>query len=130
MGFFGWVFLGGFFWVGFLMPTLLTIEIQAPEASSPTGKLFKHIILNFSLFLGESFGLPGSGSTDPFDSRSNLDPEQTDYFSVKGWLAAADDSVIGCMPSPCYGELANGTKQKASSAATILHTLEKVHVLR
>ncbi len=22
MGFFGWVFLDGFFWVGFLMPTL------------------------------------------------------------------------------------------------------------
>ena len=38
--------------------------------------------------------------------------------------------MIGSMPSPCYGELANGTKQKASSAATILHTLEKVHVLR
>jgi hypothetical protein len=64
------------------------------------------------------------------DPLNLLIPENTDYLFVKGWLAAADDSVIGCMPSPCYGELANGTKQKASSAATILHTLEKVHVLR
>jgi hypothetical protein len=86
--------------------------------------------IHFPIFFGDNFGLPGSGSTDQFDSGSSLDQEHTDYFSVQGWLAAADDSVIGCMPSPCYGELANGTKQKASSAATILHTLEKVHVLR
>lgn len=50
--------------------------------------------------------------------------------NTKGWLAAADDSVIGSMPSPCYGELANGVKQKSSSAATILNTLENVHVIK
>jgi hypothetical protein len=38
--------------------------------------------------------------------------------------------VIGSMPSPCYGELANGTKMKSSSAATIINTLEKVYVIR
>ena len=25
--------------------------------------------------------------------------------SFKGWMVAADDSVIGCGPSPCFGEL-------------------------
>ena len=25
--------------------------------------------------------------------------------SGKGWMVAADDSVIGCAPSPCFGEL-------------------------
>ncbi len=29
LGFFGWVFLGGFFWVGFLLPTLPPVP-QAP----------------------------------------------------------------------------------------------------
>ncbi len=85
--------------------------------------------INFPSFLGTILAC-----LDPYPL-THLIPDpmrirSTDYFSVKGWLAAADDSVIGCMPSPCYGELANGTKQKASSAATILHTLEKVHVLR
>jgi hypothetical protein len=28
VGFFRWVFLGGFFWVGFLLPTLLREEVR------------------------------------------------------------------------------------------------------
>ena len=27
----------------------------------------------------------------------------------KGWMIAADDSVIGCSPSPCYGEMVSYT---------------------
>ncbi|XP_023334185.1 protein RCC2 homolog [Eurytemora carolleeae] len=48
----------------------------------------------------------------------------------KGWLAAADEAVIGCMPSPCVGELGAGMKKKSSAQPTILDTLDKVHVLR
>jgi hypothetical protein len=25
--------------------------------------------------------------------------------SGKGWMVAADETVIGCSPSPCFGEL-------------------------
>ena len=51
-------------------------------------------------------------------------------FCVQGWLAAADEAVIGCMPSPCVGELGAGMKKKSSAQPTILDTLDKVHVLR
>lgn len=50
--------------------------------------------------------------------------------NTKGWLAAADDAVIGCMPSPCYGELGAGAKKKSSANPMILDTLDKVYVLR
>jgi len=50
--------------------------------------------------------------------------------NTKGWLAVADDQVIGCMGSPCVGELGAGLKKKASAAPMILTTLEKVYVLR
>ena len=45
-------------------------------------------------------------------------------------MAAADEAVIGCMPSPCVGELGAGMKKKSSAAPTLLDTLDKVHVLR
>jgi len=48
----------------------------------------------------------------------------------KGWLAAADDAVIGCMPSPCVGELGSGMKKKSAAAPMILDTLEKLHVIK
>jgi hypothetical protein len=35
LGFFRWVFLGGFFWLGFLLPTLL-LEAQKIEPSTLT----------------------------------------------------------------------------------------------
>ena len=31
--------------------------------------------------------------------------------SGKGWMVAADDSVIGCAPSPCFGELVGIIKE-------------------
>merc|ERR1712154_270413 len=50
--------------------------------------------------------------------------------STKGWIVAADDSVIACMPSPCTGELGMGEKKKSSASPCIVDTLEHVHVLR
>merc|ERR1712025_914904 len=49
--------------------------------------------------------------------------------SRKGWMIAADDSVIGCGPSPCYGEMAMGETKKSSAAPAIIKSLEKVYVL-
>ena len=48
----------------------------------------------------------------------------------QGWLAAADDAVIGCMPSPCVGELGAGIKKKSSANPMIIDTLGKAYVLR
>jgi len=50
--------------------------------------------------------------------------------NTKGWLCAADDAVIGSMPSPCYGELGNGMKKKSSAAPCLIDTLSKFYVLR
>jgi len=50
--------------------------------------------------------------------------------NTKGWLAAADDAVIGCMPSPCVGELGAGIKKKSSANPMIIDTLGKAYVLR
>merc|ERR1711894_270231 len=49
--------------------------------------------------------------------------------SGKGWMVAADDSVIGCAPSPCFGELALGDMKKSSAQPVEIKTLDKVHVL-
>jgi len=49
--------------------------------------------------------------------------------SGKGWMVAADDSVIGCAPSPCFGELASGDMKKSSAQPVEIKTLDKVHVL-
>ena len=43
---------------------------------------------------------------------------------------AADDAVIGCMPSPCTGELGNGDKKKSSASPMVIDTLADVYVLR
>jgi len=48
----------------------------------------------------------------------------------KGWMVAADASVIGSIPSPCYGELASGDMKKSSAAPMVIKTLESVHVLK
>jgi len=48
----------------------------------------------------------------------------------KGWITAADDSVIGCMGSPCVGELGAGTKKKSAAQPAIIDTLEKVYTIR
>jgi alpha-tubulin suppressor-like RCC1 family protein len=48
----------------------------------------------------------------------------------KGWLAAADDAVIGCMGSPCTGELGTGPKKKSSAQPCIIETMSKFYVLR
>jgi len=49
--------------------------------------------------------------------------------SSKGWMVAADDSVIGCVPSPGYGELASGDMKKSSAPPVEIKTLGQVHVL-
>merc|ERR1712142_649361 len=49
--------------------------------------------------------------------------------SGKGWMVAADDSVIGCAPSPCYGELAMGENKKSSACPVEVKSLDKVYVL-
>jgi len=49
--------------------------------------------------------------------------------SAKGWMVAADDSVIGCAPSPCFGELASGDMKKSSAQPVEIKTLDKVNVL-
>eukprot|EP00090_Calanus_glacialis_P031617 TRINITY_DN52596_c0_g1_i1.p1 TRINITY_DN52596_c0_g1~~TRINITY_DN52596_c0_g1_i1.p1 ORF type:complete len:455 (-),score=159.08 TRINITY_DN52596_c0_g1_i1:160-1524(-) len=50
--------------------------------------------------------------------------------NTKGWMAAADDAVIACMPSPCSGELGTGEKKKSSAQPCIVDTLEGAYVLR
>jgi len=50
--------------------------------------------------------------------------------NTKGWMAAADDAVIACMPSPCTGELGTGEKKKSSAQPCIVDTLEGAYVLR
>jgi len=50
--------------------------------------------------------------------------------NTKGWIAAADDAVIACMPSPCTGELGTGEKKKSSAQPCIVDTLEGCYVLR
>lgn len=47
----------------------------------------------------------------------------------KGWMIAADDSVIGCSGAPCYGEMATGELKKSSAQPVEIKTLDKVHVL-
>jgi len=50
--------------------------------------------------------------------------------NTKGWVCAADDSVIACMPSPCFGELGCGEKKKSSAAPSVVDTLDGVYVIR
>lgn len=47
---------------------------------------------------------------------------------TKGWMIAADDSVIGCSPSPCYGELGMGENKKSSANPVEISKLENVFV--
>ena len=47
-----------------------------------------------------------------------------------GFVACADKSVIACQPSPCYGTMALGEKQKSSSNPKIVTTLDKVYVYK
>jgi len=47
-----------------------------------------------------------------------------------GWIACADDKVIACQPSPCYGTMAMGEKQKSSAQPKIVTTLKDVYVYR
>jgi len=49
--------------------------------------------------------------------------------NTKGWIAAADDAVIACMPSPCTGELGTGEKKKSSAQPCIVDTLEDCYVI-
>ncbi len=48
------------------------IQASAGEACRPTENSSK---LNFFLFGGNNFGLPGSGSTNSFESGSNQEPD-------------------------------------------------------
>merc|ERR1712079_132661 len=50
--------------------------------------------------------------------------------NTKGWIVAADDSVIACMPSPCTGELGMGDKKKSSANPCIVESLADVYVIR
>jgi len=50
--------------------------------------------------------------------------------NTKGWLVAADDSLIACMPSPCTGELGCGDKKKSSASPCVVETMDDVYVLR
>lgn len=50
--------------------------------------------------------------------------------NTKGWIVAADDAVISCMPSPCNGELGMGEKKKSSASPCIVETLGDVYILR
>jgi hypothetical protein len=47
-------------------------DIKAPVLRSlqPNREIFKHDFSSFFSFLGDNFGLPGSGSADPFESGS------------------------------------------------------------
>lgn len=47
---------------------------------------------------------------------------------TKGWMVAAEDSVIGCSRSPCFGELAMGENKKSSACAVEITKLENVFV--
>jgi len=49
--------------------------------------------------------------------------------STKGWMIAADDSVIGCSPSPCFGEMGMGEYKKSSAQPIEITKLDAVHVL-
>ena len=51
-------------------------------------------------------------------------------MSEQGWIVAADDSVIACMPSPCTGELGMGDKKKSSANPCIVESLADVYVIR
>lgn len=48
---------------------------------------------------------------------------------TKGWMVAADESVIGCSPSPCFGELGMGEFKKSSAQPVEITKLDHVHVL-
>jgi len=48
---------------------------------------------------------------------------------TKGWMIAADESVIGCAPSPCFGELGMGEYKKSSAQPVEITKLDGVHVL-
>ena len=45
-------------------------------------------------------------------------------------MCAADDKVIACMPSPCFGELGTGEKKKSSAAPSVVDTLDDVYIIR
>jgi len=47
---------------------------------------------------------------------------------TKGWMIAADESVIGCAPSPCFGELAMGENKKSSAQPVEITKLDNVYV--
>jgi len=47
----------------------------------------------------------------------------------KGWMISADDSTIGCIGSPCYGELGMGEHKKSSAQPVEITKLDGVHVL-
>lgn len=47
----------------------------------------------------------------------------------KSWMIAADESVIGCCPSPCYGELGMGDMKKSSANPVEVTKLDGVHIL-
>merc|ERR1712021_92276 len=48
---------------------------------------------------------------------------------TKGWMLAADESVIGCCPSPGFGELGMGEYKKSSAQPLEITKLDGVHVL-
>eukprot|EP00096_Caligus_rogercresseyi_P007137 TRINITY_DN246_c0_g1_i1.p1 TRINITY_DN246_c0_g1~~TRINITY_DN246_c0_g1_i1.p1 ORF type:complete len:446 (+),score=137.97 TRINITY_DN246_c0_g1_i1:423-1760(+) len=48
----------------------------------------------------------------------------------KGWMIAADNSVIGVGPSPCFGELASGERKKSSANPVEIKTLDKAYVIK
>jgi alpha-tubulin suppressor-like RCC1 family protein len=50
--------------------------------------------------------------------------------NTKGWMIAADDSVIGSAPSPCFGELGLGERKKSSANPVEIKTLDGVYVIR
>lgn len=48
--------------------------------------------------------------------------------SGKGWMVAADESVIACAPSPCFGELAMGENKKSSANPVEVTKLDKLYI--
>ncbi|CAB4068693.1 Protein RCC2 homolog,Protein RCC2 [Lepeophtheirus salmonis] len=48
----------------------------------------------------------------------------------KGWMIAADNSVIGVGPSPCFGEMGLGERKKSSAFPVEIKTLDSLYVIK
>jgi len=48
--------------------------------------------------------------------------------NTKGWMIAAEESVLGCAPSPCFGEMGMGEFKKSSANPVEITKLDPVYV--